>query len=155
MSTLDTRIGVVTSDVSDIPHDPRDCAVAHEIERQLPWAHYVSVGLQTINLWDYRCEHNPQGKIAGCDRCVGRELTWATPLRVAQAIKEFDRNGFATFPAFALREDEARVVPSRQDKMQKRQKMNQYNADVRAGIVKPQRKTAKAKARTKAVRRRS
>jgi len=155
MTMIEQRFNACHATSDDIPWDPRDCVIAHYIERMWPWAHYVSVGRRTIQVYDYRCPHNPAGKVGACAECPGRCLRWATPLRVLQAIEEFDATGDAEFPAFTLREDEAREVPAAQDKVKKRQAMAAYRAEVASGERKPHKRTAKAKARSMSRRRRT
>ena len=67
----------------DVRKDPMKCVVAHYLHNTYPWAKHISVGTQTIRMFDYRCKHNPEGKLGGCDQCVGRRLDWATPLVAA------------------------------------------------------------------------
>jgi hypothetical protein len=149
------KIRRVKSAPGDIPGDPWECVMAHAVRRQFPWAKRVTVGRKTIKVYDYRCPHNPTGNVGECAECPGRGLVWATPLTVAEAIAEFDRNQCVEFPAFELREGEARVVVSAQDKVTKRRRMAEYTAAIKAGEIKPAKRTAKARARAKTVRRRS
>lgn len=139
----------------DVPGDPMNCVIAREIKRQFPWARHVTVGRKTIRLYDYRCPHNPEGLVGVCSECPGRKLVWATPLRAAQAINDFDRTGEAEFPVFHLREEEAQIIPATQDKARKRQAMAEYRVAVMTGERKPKTKSAKARVRNMMARRRS
>jgi hypothetical protein len=147
------RFETIHSTEADIPKDPARCAIRNYIARQIPWARHITVGMETIRLYDYRCVHNPEGAVGKCTDCVARCLVWATPLRVRQAIKKFDASGHADFPPFTLRFEEAQAVPATQDRKQKRRAMNAYRAAIAAGEHKPNKRTAKAKARAMSSRR--
>lgn len=147
------KFEVIESGDDDVPKDPARCAIKNYIARQIPWARHITVGMETIRLYDYRCVHNPEGLVGKCARCPARCLVWATPLRVRQAIKEFDAIHHAVFPAFTLRFEEAQLVPATQDRVRKRQSMDAYRQAIADGEHKPVRRTAKAKARAMSVRR--
>lgn len=131
----------------DVRGDPHRCVIAHYLAGRYPWMKSITAGLKTIRVYDYRCAHNPEGKQGRCSKCPGRCLVWATPLPVADAIRRFDRGEDPEFPPFALREDEARVMLSRQDPVKKRQAMKRYRGLVIAGEHKPNKRSAKAKGR--------
>jgi hypothetical protein len=137
----------------DKRYDPAHCVMANAIRKAHPWAKNPTVGRETIRVYDYRCEHNPKGIRGKCGECPGRCLVWATPLRVRQAIQEFDRTGAATFPAFVLREDEAQIT-ARQDRGRKQRVQTAYNRAVAAGDRTPRKRTARDKERAKKARRR-
>lgn len=147
----DTRVCVPSA--SDVRRDPARCVIKNYIQRLLPWARHITVGARTIRLYDYRCEHNPEGKVGGCAECSGRCLEWATPRTAAKAIRDFDRGKVPTFPAFRLREDEAEIRQDDQDKRRKRAADKVYRARVNAGEIKPNKRSAKAKARAMSDRR--
>lgn len=152
MTTLPARYATE----EDIPGDPYHCAVRNLIRKEIPWARHISAGLRTIKVYDYRCPHNEDGKVGGCDDCPGRCLEWATPLSLVKAMKELDRTG--TLPLFSsiqLREEEARVVLAAQEKQRKREAQRRYVAAVEAGSVKPRKRTEREKARAKRQRRKS
>lgn len=88
---------------NDVRKDPTRCVIHNHIKEELPWARHVSVGVRTIRLYDYRCEHNPDGLVGKCKECPGVRLVWATPLSAAKAIKEFDAGGDPEFPRIVLR----------------------------------------------------
>lgn len=118
------------------------------------WMKHIRVGLLSITVWDYRCEHNPEGKLGGCARCTGRKLKWATPAVLHSPIKHFDSTGETTvFPAFELRTDEAEVIPEGQDLVAKRAAMTAYRAAVVSGEHKVNHRTIKAQRRSMRVRR--
>lgn len=144
---------VCTPNPDDVRKDPMRCVITHHIQRILPWARHVSVGTRTIRVWDYRCKHNPDGKLGACARCPGRCLVWATPLTAVRAIKDFDRGLNPTFTAFKLREDEADVVAQNQDKLRKRRASVDYRLRVASGQQIVNHRSAKAKARAMSDRR--
>jgi len=137
----------------DVRGDPARCVIERVVRESLPWAQHITVGRKTIRLYDYRCPHNPDGRVGKCDVCVGRRLEWATPLPAAEAIRFFDKGGNPIFPRFILREDEARVVPATQDKVKKRKAQAKYLREVAAGTRTVNHKSAKALARAKSNRR--
>jgi hypothetical protein len=76
-------------------------------------------------------------------------------LPIADTIRRWDRTGeVVEFPAFLLREDEARVMLARQDPVRKARAMKLYNEAVRAGEHQPTKRSGQAKARAKSNRRR-
>lgn len=150
-ATYDTR--VCRPGPEDVRGDPARCVIARHIERQHPWAKHVSVGVQTIRVWDYRCEHNPEGKCYRCALCPGRKLVWSTPQTAARAIRAFDKGGAPEFPAFKLREDEAEVVAATQDRVRKRRSGVIYRERVVSGELQVNHRSPKAMARAKSDRR--
>lgn len=151
VTEYDARECVSTPD--DVPGEPAKCVIAHHVRKIMPWARHITVGERTIRVYDYRCEHNPDGKMADCDKCAGRCLVWSTPQTAKRAIKKYDREGFATFPAFKLREDEAEVLPARQDRLRKREQSRRRRERIAAGEHKPNKVSGKAKARAMSDRR--
>ena len=137
------------------PGNPHDCPYARDIRHRYPWAKHVKVGTKTISFYDYRCPHNPDGKLGGCSECPGKKIMLATPLAAAEAIRTYDRTGTAEFPPLTVRMEEARIVPATQDKRRKRIAQAVYQTQVAAGVRKPQKKTARAKGRAMARRRHS
>lgn len=137
----------------DLRGFPTRCVIHNYLREAYPWARQISVGTSTIRIHDYRCAHNPEGKVGKCDQCTGRRLEWATPLPAAEAIRAFDRGEDPIFPAFELRESEAVVVPAGQDKLKKRESMKKYREEVKNGQRKPNHKSAKALARARSNRR--
>jgi hypothetical protein len=134
--------------------EPGRCVIANLVKNQIPWARHVTVGTATIRFYDYRCEHNPEGRTGGCDGCPGRCLELATPLAAADAIRAFDRGEDPVFPKFTFRPEEARVIAARQDPVRKAQIMRTYREEVATGLRKVNHLSARAKARAKSKRRR-
>jgi hypothetical protein len=119
----------------DQREDPAHCVIANAIRETIPWAKSVKVGKQKITVYDYRCEHNPEGKLGGCDECVGRGYAYDTPEEVADCLTEFDESGDCVFPAIDLGNPKVKV--SAQDRQQKRAAMVDYRERIAAGSHKP------------------
>jgi hypothetical protein len=126
----------------DTPDDPAHCVVANAIRDLYPWAKRVTVGKKEITVYDYRCEHNPDGVEGRCDECVGHGLVYRTPAEVTECLDKFDKFGDCVFPAIDLEVVHTKVTA--QDRQRKRAAMADYRERVNAGLHKPNPRTPQA-----------
>ena len=125
----------LTPEGDDMRDDPAHCVIANAIRAIYPWAKSVKVGKQQITLYDYRCEHNPEGRVGGCDECTGHGYAYDTPQSVTDCLTAFDDDGDCVFPAIDV--GVAEVKLSAQDRQRKRMAMADYKERIEAGVHKP------------------
>jgi len=125
----------LTPTYGDEQNDPAHCVVANAIRDLYPWAKSVKVGKGEITLYDYRCEHNPEGKVGGCDECVGHGYSYHTPEEVRDCLDAFDDGKDCVFPSINLSRPE--VKEAAQDRQRKRAAMDDYRERIAAGVHKP------------------
>lgn len=137
----------------DVRKDPGKCVISNLVREIYPWAKSVTAGKQTVKMYDYRCPHNPEGKISTCHTCGRKCLTWATPLVWAKAIKAFDEGEDPVFGRVELRMNEAVVVHPKQNLAKKAASSKKYREEKAAGTRVPNKQSGRAKARAKSNRR--